>query len=1346
MPIAVSGAEQTIPAVFEQMVCAHGPRTALAGEGWRPSYNVLNATANRLAHAIVARGGAPGDRVAILMEHDAPAVAAVVAVMKAGRIVVVLNSTHPPARLRELIADSEPVLVMTDASLHDLAASACGRSCAVVRFEDQIGHGPGHNPPIASSPEQVAALQFTSGSTGRAKAVMSTHRGLRRNSMIHTEAMQYRTEDQIPLLGSLSSNQGMTMVLNALLNGATLHPFPVFVRGLAGLAEWMALHAVTVYYSTASIFRNFMKTLDPGFVFSGVRSVGLGSESATSDDFKLFQAHFPDDCGFVHALSSTETCYIAWSRRMRRDVVPEGRLPIGVESKGQQALILDGDGNMVAAGEVGEIVVRSRYLAAGYWRNPELTAQRFSADLDGHGTRLFRTGDLGRFNAAGMLEFRGRRDDRVSIGGNSIELAEVETALRRVGDVRSVVVEAIARPSGEPRLVGFVAMDNASSWSSSRLRLALRAALPSHMIPSDFEMLAELPLTPTGKVDREKLRHGYRRQRQQQSHPPKTETESLLAGIWAEVFELGDIGGDEDFFFLGGDSLMAAVVAARVHGAFGVQLDLAKFADHPTLTGLALVIDDLRARGPDDEPPLTPAGRTEPLPLSFSQARIWNFSRTPTGSAASTMARIYRIIGPLDPTLLGDCMDDLARRHDILRTTFAQHDGRPMQIVDPSTPLPRLRYIDLIGADNPNSSADVICKTEAGHVFDLSRGPLLRFHLLRLRESEYWLLRVSSHIISDNSSWVLYFDELTRLYEAKMRGEAAPGPEPTLLQYGDYAVWHRKVMSRERPAYRRSVSWWKQNLSGAPSSLGLPFVRPQQVSNVTPADGMMRWGVERQVAHRLNALSSQYGATDMMVRLAAFAALLAVEAHAADVTVSIYSSARNRLPLQKLIGDFSNILTLRFRQDPTKSFVDWLAIVREQVLGADANSAIPYDELCDELRWEGVQPPYLQVFFHVSLAGRVIEFAGLKLGWLNRVRQSFQVGFSVIFEGQEGEHGCEALFDPRIYDPAGVRVFVERYKRLLDAVSRHPEKTLDHLLIMSDLAAAYARARALHGAGRLAEAQESYRQILKAQPDHCDSLHMLGVVRHQCGDCEDAVRHIDAALEINPELAAAHANRGIALHRLRRFDEAVASYDRAIAFAPDDASAFYNRGNALQALKRFGDAIASYDGAIALKADYAGAIYNRGNALLALQQFDEALASYDKAIALKPDPGALNNRGVVLRKLRRLDEAVASFDRATALAPDDASTFYNRGAALYELERFEEALANYDRALALAPGYAGGFLSRARALQALKRFDEAVVSYDRAIALKPDYTEAFSGRVVALRELHRIGTSFTINS
>src|SRR5664280_1399602 len=283
-----------------------------------------------------------------------------------------------------------------------------------------------------------------------------------------------------------------------------------------------------------------------------------------------------------------------------------------------------------------------------------------------------------------------------------------------------------------------------------------------------------------------------------------------------------------------------------------------------------------------------------------------------------------------------------------------------------------------------------------------------------------------------------------------------------------------------------------------------------------------------------------------------------------------------------------------------------------------------------------------------------------------------------------------------------------------------------------ELASAFSQALALHQAGRLADAEKMYLIILKAQPDHFDSLHLLGVIFHQRGDHAEAVRQIDVALKINPKMVSAYSNRGVALGELKRFEEALASYDKALALKPDYAEAFNNRGVALREVKRFEEALASYDKALALRPDYAEAFNNRGNALRELKRFEEALASYDKALALKPDYAeAFNNRGNALREVKRFEEALASYDKALALKPDYAEAFNNRGDALGEVKRFEEALASYDKALELKPDYAEAFYNRGNALKEMNRLDDALASYDKALALKPDYAEAQFGLCMA---------------
>ena len=478
---------------------------------------------------------------------------------------------------------------------------------------------------------------------------MQTHRQLRRAAAAHTEAMQYTENDRIPLFAMISTGQGSAGLWWILLNGAMLCPFSLKTRGVTGLADWIIDRGLTVYVSSASIFRTLAKTIDDRLVFANVRAVRLASEAVTADDFRAFRQHFPRTSIFVHTLSSSETSNIAWSRWTQDDNMPEGALPVGHFSRDMDVSLLGDDGQPVARGEVGEIVVKSRYLANGYWRDPELTAERFSADLDGKGTRLVRTGDLGRINADGLLEFCGRKDDRIKIRGNRIELLDIERALEGLPGIDRAAVVAVARDNHEPVLVAFVVKKSDASWTAPRLRHAVRAKLPLHMVPSRIVFLESLPYNKGNKIDREALRQYFLPVRNDsKSEQPRTETEMLLADIWAEIFDLPDISRDDDFFNLGGNSLSGAVVAARVHAALGVELSLGEIADHPTISALAAFIDECRRTGAADPPPIVRVPRAASMPMSlFQEAHL-----EPSAVKIEWLRRTYVLIASLGRSIL----------------------------------------------------------------------------------------------------------------------------------------------------------------------------------------------------------------------------------------------------------------------------------------------------------------------------------------------------------------------------------------------------------------------------------------------------------------------------------------------------------------------------------------------------------------------------------------------------------------------------------------------------------------------------------------------------------------------
>jgi amino acid adenylation domain-containing protein len=1036
--------DETLTTAFERAARAFPTNLAVSSATWEASYRDFNATANRLAHRLIALGAAVGDRVAILMEHDTPAIAVNVAIAKTGGIVFVMDPGDPVERLSVLMADAEPTILIADAENRQMADAITGDACTVLTFETETDFGPTDNPLSSTSPADVCALGYTSGATGRPKGVMYTHRQFRRNAAIHTEAMQYTERDRLPLLSTMGAGQGASGLWPALLNGATICPFPVKSKGITGLAEWFVNYRLTVYVSSASIFRTLCKAITDPNVFSGARAIRLASESVTADDFGLFLKLFPPDSIFVHTLSSSETSNIAWHRWTQHDSVPEGRIPIGTVSRNIEVSLVGNDGGPVPSGQIGEILVKSRYVAGGYWRDPALTSERFSHDLDGRGTRLVRTGDMARFNDAGLLEFCGRKDDRVKIRGNRIELADVEWALRRLPGIESAAAVAMARDRHEPMLVAFIVLGPDASWSETRLRHAVSANLPLHMVPSRFVFVDTLPIGPGGKIDREALRA---RSLPHNDHriiaaAPQTETETLLADIWAEVLEVSRVGCDDDFFSFGGDSLKGAIVAAQIEASFGIAINLAEIAAHSTLADLAALIDERRNTDFEALRAIEPVARNNPMPLSLFQDRLWKIAQNHT---LQMPMRFYVIVGKLDVGVLQDCLRYLVERHEILRTTFA--DDQPAQFIHAAGDL-HFEMIDLSAAADPEGRAETLAVEQLNNPIDPARLPTIRHLLFKLRDDEHWLLRIAHPLTQDGWSFAILANELATLYEAELKGMPRPIPRTMPLQYADYAVWHRQLMRCDGPAYQEMLSWWKGTFAKHLRPLKLPFRRSKRLVGVDYRLGVIHWGLESGAAQRLDRFARDAGSTHFVVRLALFVALVADVSRRSTIVLGTNFSNRNRIATRNLVGPLTTLAPLVFSYDVGQSFRAWISSVRDCLYETEAHAEIPYEELYDALRSAGLKPSPVRAVFLLSTDLAEQQFGGVKLKRLAYPIGSMPWGCQVWLNERDPEN-CRVDFNANLYDHNAMRAMFDRYVRLLKIASRQPELTIGRLVALS---------------------------------------------------------------------------------------------------------------------------------------------------------------------------------------------------------------------------------------------------------------------------------------------------------
>jgi amino acid adenylation domain-containing protein len=577
--------EQSIPARFEQQVATHPDRLAFKAGPHSLTYGALNRLANRVAHAILARSRAGQEPILLVLEHGAAAVAAILGVLKAGKLYVPLDPAVPRERNKYIVGDSQARLVVSNSRNMSLASDLAGDELRLIALDELDSSLPSENPELSISPDALTWIIYTSGTTGQPKGVVQNHRNVLHYVMNYTNALHICEDDRLSLLFSYGVNAGAHEIFSALLNGASLHSLDVRAEGPARLVGWLNEEKVSLYSSVPTLFRHFTNTLGGAETFRNVRVVKLVGEAVSRRDLEAYRRYFPPTSLLVNRLGSTETGSICWYFMNSETRIQDNRVPIGHSVTDNEVLILDEVGAQVRSGEVGEIVVRSQYLSPGYWRRPDLTRAAFLPDPEGGDTRLFRTGDLGYRLPDGRLVHVGRKDFQVKVRGHRIELDEVEHALLEIETVKEAVVVARANGSHDQRLVAYVVPKGQTAPTTSALRRALAEKLPDYMIPAAFVALQALPLAPNGKLDRQGLPDPDRaRPTLDEAYvAPHGPVQELLATLWAEVLNLDHVGINDNFMELGGDSLQAARLLSRVRDSLQIDLPLEILFRAPTV-------------------------------------------------------------------------------------------------------------------------------------------------------------------------------------------------------------------------------------------------------------------------------------------------------------------------------------------------------------------------------------------------------------------------------------------------------------------------------------------------------------------------------------------------------------------------------------------------------------------------------------------------------------------------------------------------------------------------------------------------------------------------------------------
>ncbi|MCP4405725.1 MAG: AMP-binding protein [bacterium] len=614
--------EQSISIRFEQQVEKYPHHLAISVQHYSLTYDQLNKAANRIARAIAAQPVDHRKPIALLFKHDVLAIVSMLGTLKTGSFYVILDPSMPQTRLIRLLEDSQTGLIVTTNEHFSEAASLVNlfsqRACRILNIDENRHNFSDENLEIAILPHAYACIIYTSGSTGQPKGVIQTHRTILHTIWFQTNRDQTCSDDRLILVSSLSFGLSIDTVFGALLNGATVFLYDCRGQGVIGLARCLLDKEITAYVSVPTLFRHFIATLTGEELFPRLRLIRLCGETVHRQDVELFKRHFSLNCSFTVSLATTEASTSCRYVINRETEISGNVVPSGYATEDKDVLFLDDDGRPVGLNQVGEIAVGSCYLSPGYWNDPELTRPKYLPDPEGGDKRIYLTGDLGRMRPDGCIEHLGRKDFQVKIRGYRVVLTEVEAALYCLEMINEAVVTAHEYESGDTYLVAYIVPSRLPAPTVTELRRILAETLPDYMIPTRFVFLETLPLTPTGKVDRQALPEPEHTRPELHTAfvPPRTSVEKTMAAIWTEVLNLEEVGIHDNFFALGGHSLLATRVISRICGTLKIDLSLRSLFEAPTVARLAKGIESLqqaRARSSAQTSPLQDHGEWKEL-------------------------------------------------------------------------------------------------------------------------------------------------------------------------------------------------------------------------------------------------------------------------------------------------------------------------------------------------------------------------------------------------------------------------------------------------------------------------------------------------------------------------------------------------------------------------------------------------------------------------------------------------------------------------------------------------------------------------------------------------------------
>ncbi|WPZ32677.1 non-ribosomal peptide synthase/polyketide synthase [Thalassobaculum sp. OXR-137] len=1010
----------------------------------RLTYGALDIRACRLANHLQDLGVGPNDVVALALPRGTEQMIALLAVLRAGGACLPIDPQDPAERLSFLLVDSGAKVVLADAATADGLPQTAATVVVLAPDARVLNHGNADVPACPAGPDDLVYLLFTSGSTGRPKGVAMPHR-----AMVNLMTWQ-KTQPGLSAPARTLQYTALTFdvafqeIASTWCGGGTL----VLIdeerrRDGRALLNWIAAREIERVFMPFVALQHLAESAADGGLPPCLRDVVTAGEQLRITP-SIRAAFAGSTCRLHNHYGPTESHVVTAYTLPETPETWEELTPIGAPIANTRIHLLDDSERPVPIGIPGELCIAGAALAQGYLGRPDLTAERF-VDHPDHG-RLYRTGDVARWRPDGLLAYLGRRDDQVKLRGIRVELGEIEAVLSAHPAVGEAAVATVGSGAAL-RLAAYVApADGAATEDALRSDLLahLRATLPAPLVPGSLTLLPHLPQTASGKIDRRALPKPAP-EAEDTDVPPRTEDEALLAALWADVLGLARVGVTASFFDLGGHSLIAMRLIARIRESFATDLPLSALFEDPTVAGMARRIAELR--GGETLPPIVARPTADARPLSFAQQRLWFLDRLDGPSATYNMPATLALRGALDVDALRTAACRLVARHGSLRSRFPSRDGAPeARLLEPYDPL---TVTDLTDRGDAEEETDRLAERHAAQPFDLAEGPLFRLHLVRLGTADHRLLFNIHHIVSDRWSIDLLVREFAALYRAALSGEAADLP-PLEIGFADYAAWQQDWLQGE--VLERQLAHWTAELDGAPTQLDLPADRPHPPVR-SHAGGLWEHHLDAGLTRRLREVSRSLGATDFMTVLSAFGLLLSRYSGQDDILIGCPVSNRRHTACEGLIGMFVNTLALRWSGGDVPDFAGLVSRIRRRSLRAHAHADLPFELLVDHLQPEREisRSPVFQVMFVMQNAPlERLSFGATEALLMPPPLTASKFDLTLYVEPTDDGLATRWEYSRDIFDEDRIARLSAHFERLLRAALDAPSLPLADLRMSSD--------------------------------------------------------------------------------------------------------------------------------------------------------------------------------------------------------------------------------------------------------------------------------------------------------